>query len=243
MARVVAACKASDKLAAHRPPIVHRARARFSRCLARTPPLGCAAPHGFQAERECARPNARQTPCAPSASSAACRATPKAPASCASATPMCCARRASASPCRHGSRAAARAGSRRNTACCPAPPRERTRREAAAGKQSGRTQEIQRLIGRSLRAVTDLTALGETADHARLRRAPGRRRHAHRGHHRRLGRAARRGRLDEGAQHDEERRGAARPCRRRVLRALWRRGDPRPRLCRGFGSARPTRIS
>jgi ribonuclease PH len=38
---------------------------------------------------------------------------------------------------------------------------ERTRREAAAGKQSGRTQEIQRLIGRSLRAVVDLTALGE----------------------------------------------------------------------------------
>src|SRR6187401_3436306 len=38
---------------------------------------------------------------------------------------------------------------------------ERTRREASAGKQSGRTQEIQRLIGRSLRAVTDLAALGE----------------------------------------------------------------------------------
>ena len=37
----------------------------------------------------------------------------------------------------------------------------RGRREAAAGKQSGRTQEIQRLIGRSLRAVTDLEALGE----------------------------------------------------------------------------------
>ncbi len=34
-------------------------------------------------------------------------------------------------------------------------------REAAKGKQSGRTQEIQRLIGRSLRAVTDLKALGE----------------------------------------------------------------------------------
>src|SRR5471032_4400 len=34
-------------------------------------------------------------------------------------------------------------------------------REAAVGKQSGRTQEIQRLIGRSLRAVTDLAALGE----------------------------------------------------------------------------------
>jgi ribonuclease PH len=37
----------------------------------------------------------------------------------------------------------------------------RTRREAADGKQSGRTQEIQRLIGRSLRAVVDLTTLGE----------------------------------------------------------------------------------
>src|SRR5215469_7414542 len=38
---------------------------------------------------------------------------------------------------------------------------ERMRREAAQGKQSGRTQEIQRLVGRSLRAVVDLTALGE----------------------------------------------------------------------------------
>src|SRR3712207_5455629 len=37
----------------------------------------------------------------------------------------------------------------------------RGRREAAQGKQSGRTQEIQRLIGRSLRAVTDLKALGD----------------------------------------------------------------------------------
>ena len=37
----------------------------------------------------------------------------------------------------------------------------RTRREAAQGRQSGRTQEIQRLIGRSLRAVVDMQALGE----------------------------------------------------------------------------------
>ena len=37
----------------------------------------------------------------------------------------------------------------------------RARREAASGKQSGRTQEIQRLIGRSLRAAVDLDALGE----------------------------------------------------------------------------------
>ena len=38
---------------------------------------------------------------------------------------------------------------------------ERTRREASAGKQNGRTVEIQRLIGRSLRTVVDLKALGE----------------------------------------------------------------------------------
>ncbi|MDH7796637.1 MULTISPECIES: ribonuclease PH [unclassified Beijerinckia] len=37
----------------------------------------------------------------------------------------------------------------------------RTRREVTSGKQSGRTQEIQRLVGRSLRAVVDLQALGE----------------------------------------------------------------------------------
>lgn len=38
---------------------------------------------------------------------------------------------------------------------------ERVDREAARGRQSGRTQEIQRLIGRSLRAVTDMVAMGE----------------------------------------------------------------------------------
>jgi ribonuclease PH len=41
----------------------------------------------------------------------------------------------------------------------------RTDREAARGKQSGRTQEIQRLIGRSLRAVTELAALGQRTIH------------------------------------------------------------------------------
>jgi ribonuclease PH len=41
----------------------------------------------------------------------------------------------------------------------------RSDREAARGKQSGRTQEIQRLIGRSLRAVFDLSALGERTLH------------------------------------------------------------------------------
>ena len=43
----------------------------------------------------------------------------------------------------------------------PASTQTRMKREAAAGKQSGRTQEIQRLIGRSLRAAADLGKLGE----------------------------------------------------------------------------------
>ncbi len=43
----------------------------------------------------------------------------------------------------------------------PGSTNSRVRREASAGKQSGRTQEIQRLIGRSLRAAIDLEALGE----------------------------------------------------------------------------------
>src|ERR671921_1403645 len=43
----------------------------------------------------------------------------------------------------------------------PRPPHEPTRREVNSGKPSGRTQEIQRLIGRSLRAVVNLPAIGE----------------------------------------------------------------------------------
>ena len=46
-------------------------------------------------------------------------------------------------------------------AMLPRATHQRTRREVNSGKPSGRTQEIQRLIGRSLRAVTDLRALGE----------------------------------------------------------------------------------
>jgi len=46
-------------------------------------------------------------------------------------------------------------------AMLPRATHERTRREVTSGKPSGRTQEIQRLVGRSLRAVVDLTALGE----------------------------------------------------------------------------------
>ncbi|MGT2485320.1 ribonuclease PH [Methylobacterium oryzae CBMB20] len=46
-------------------------------------------------------------------------------------------------------------------AMLPRATHERTRREVGSGKPSGRTQEIQRLIGRSLRAVTNLPAMGE----------------------------------------------------------------------------------
>jgi len=46
-------------------------------------------------------------------------------------------------------------------AMLPRATHERTRREVNSGKPSGRTQEIQRLIGRSLRAVTDLSVIGE----------------------------------------------------------------------------------
>jgi ribonuclease PH len=46
-------------------------------------------------------------------------------------------------------------------AMLPRATHDRTRRESTSGKPSGRTQEIQRLIGRSLRAVVDLQALGE----------------------------------------------------------------------------------
>ena len=56
----------------------------------------------------------------------------------------------------------------------------------SAGRVGGRTHEIQRLIGRSLRGVVDLTKLGERTLTRRLRRDPGRRRHAHGQHHRRL---------------------------------------------------------
>jgi len=46
-------------------------------------------------------------------------------------------------------------------AMLPRATHERTQREASRGKQSGRTLEIQRLVGRSLRAVTDMNAMGE----------------------------------------------------------------------------------
>ena len=72
------------------------------------------------------------------------------------------------------------AGARRRSACSA------SRSRAGSG---GRTYEIQRLIGRSLRGVVDTAALGRAHRDHRLRRPPGRRRHALRVDHRRLRRA------------------------------------------------------
>ena len=89
------------------------------------------------------------------------------------------------------------------------------------GKQSGRTQEIQRLIGRSLARRHRPHRARRAADHARLRRAAGRRRHAHR-----VRSPARGSRSHDAvawmqaAQHAEDERRLARSRRRRVLRAL-----------------------
>ena len=56
---------------------------------------------------------------------------------------------------------AEKAGLRQNIQCCRAQPLPARARESTKGRQSGRTLEIQRLIGRSLRTVVDLQALGE----------------------------------------------------------------------------------
>ena len=109
----------------------------------------------------------------------------------------------------------------------------RTDREAARGRQSGRTQEIQRLIGRSLRAVTDLTPARRAPDQDRLRCIAGRRRHAYsRGHRQLCGApsgvsAVAFGGSVEGAA-------VARQCRRGLLRRHCRHRRARSRLCRRF---------
>ena len=76
----------------------------------------------------------------------------------------------------------------------------RSDRESVKGRLGGRTQEISRLVGRSLRACVDPKALGENTIMHRLRRAAGRRRHPDRRDHRRVRRAGRRGQLAAGPQ-------------------------------------------
>ncbi len=109
----------------------------------------------------------------------------------------------------------------------------RTDREAARGKQSGRTQEIQRLIGRSLRAVTDLKALGERQlkiDCDVLQADGGTRTAAITGSwvalHLAFDKMVKAGQLKIRA--------AGRSCRRGVVRRLQADPGARPRLRRGF---------
>ena len=124
--------------------------------------------------------------CAPYASPVASPSTPKARCWWSSATRACCARPASKKACPASCAARARAGSPPSTACCRGPRTRARAREAAKGKQSGRTQEIQRLIGRSLRAITDLAALGERTITLDCDVLAGGRWHAHRRDYRQL---------------------------------------------------------
>ena len=108
----------------------------------------------------------------------------------------------------------------------------RNRREATAGKQSGRTQEIQRLIGRSLRAGVDRVALGErqiTVDCDVLQADGGTRCAAITGGWVALRLAV--NKLLKARRHQV--RPADRACGGGQLRHLWRRAGARPRLCRG----------
>ena len=183
---------------------------------------------------------ARRMSCAPCASPAASRSTRKARCWSSSATRGCCVRRASKKACRHSCAARARAGSRRSTACCRAPRTRARAREAAQG-QAERPHAGDPAAHRPLAARGDRTSGARRAhDHARLRRAAGRRRHAHRVHHRRLT-----SRWPTRASSWCERaliarQPAAWPDRGRLGRHLRRRAGARPRLRRGLRPPRPT---
>ena len=86
---------------------------------------------------------------------------PKALASSSSATRTFSARRAWKNACRQWLKGQGRGWVTAEYAMLPRATHERTRREVTSGHPSGRTQEIQRLVGRALRAVVDLTKLGE----------------------------------------------------------------------------------
>ena len=99
--------------------------------------------------------------CAPYASPADSRSTPKAPCWSNSATRACCARPRVEEGVPGFLRGKGQGWVTAEYGMLPRATHTRSPREAAKGKQSGRTQEIQRLIGRSLRAVTNMAALGE----------------------------------------------------------------------------------
>ena len=199
--------------------------------------------------------------CARCASRAVSPSMPKARCWWSSAIRTCCARPASKKACRASCAARVRAGSPPNTACCRAPRIRARAREAAKGKQSGRTQEIQRLIGRSLRAVVDLKALGErtiTLDCDVLQADGGTRTASITGGYVALADAcdklARRGAIRSNAHARPGRRGLGRHLRRRagarsrLRRRLAgrdrheRRHEQRRRLHRGAGHGRGPRV-
>ncbi len=140
---------------------------------------------------------------------------------------------------------AARQGRRlghRRISMLPRATHTRGQREAAKGKQSGRTQEIQRLIGRSLRAVTDMKKLGErqiTLDCDVIQADGGTRTASISGAWVALRLAVNRliaeGKLAEGSDRGQG--------RGDLLRHLRGHAGARPRLCRGFATPRPTPIS
>ena len=158
---------------------------------------------------------------------------PRVPAWSSSAIPMCSARPRSTRECRPGCAIRGRGWVTAEYGMLPRSTHTRTDREAARGKQSGRTQEIQRLIGRALRAVVNLPAMGERQINidCDVLQADGGTRTA--SHHRLLGGAAFRLRApDQGRQA----RGQSddRPGRRRLLRPVGGHARSRSRLSRGF---------
>ena len=127
-------------------------------------------------------------------------------------------------------------------AMLPRATHERTRREVTSGKPSGRTQEIQRLIGRSLRAVVDLAALGEkqiTIDCDVLQADGGTRTAAITGGWVALHDCLQWMRGRSHGQHQP----VEGPRRGHFLRHGPGRAGARPRLRRGLRARRPTPIS
>ncbi len=150
------------------------------------------------------------------------------------ATRACCARRASRKACRRFLKGKGQGWLTAEYGMLPRATNTRTRREAAEGKQSGRTQEIQRLIGRIASRGARPRGARRAHDPDRLRRAAGRRRHALRVDHRRMRRARRRDRVVPRPSR-ARRRAAARPRRRGVGRRGRRHAAARSRLRRGLG--------
>ena len=124
----------------------------------------------------------------------------------------------------------------------PASTGERKQRDITKGRADGRTIEIQRLIGRSLRGVVDFEALGERTIYVDCDVLTGRRRHPLRVDHRRLRRA--RARLRAARRGGQARARPAHAERRRgLVRDRRRRAAAGPRLPRGLRAPRSTPTS